>query len=73
MLPDPLEVPLMRPEEVSPFIRLGRSATYEAIARGDVPTVRIGRRVLVPTAALRRLLGIHSTTATSPSHAGVEN
>ncbi len=35
---------------------LGRSATYDAIRRGDVPSVRIGRRILVPRAALERLL-----------------
>lgn len=38
---------------------LGRSAVYEAAARGDVPTVDTGgRKKPVPTAKLRRLLGI---------------
>ena len=35
---------------------LGRNATYEAIARGDIPSVRIGKRILVPVKALERLL-----------------
>jgi hypothetical protein len=35
---------------------LGKSATYDAAMRGDIPTLRIGRRIVVPTAALRRLL-----------------
>lgn len=35
---------------------LGRKAAYEAAKRGDIPTIRIGRRVLVPLAALERML-----------------
>lgn len=39
-------------------VGLGRSATYDAAARGDIPTIRLGRRIVVPTASLRRLLGM---------------
>jgi hypothetical protein len=35
---------------------LGRSATYEAVRRGDIPVIHLGRRLVVPTAALRRML-----------------
>ena len=35
---------------------LGRNAAYEAVARGDIPSVRIGKRLLVPRAALDRML-----------------
>ena len=35
---------------------LGRKAAYEAARRGDIPTIRIGRRILVPLIALERLL-----------------
>jgi hypothetical protein len=35
---------------------LGRIASYEAARRGDFPTVKIGRLVKVPTAALRSIL-----------------
>jgi excisionase family DNA binding protein len=39
--------------------RLGvsRGVAYLAAARGEIPTIRIGRRLLVPRAALDRLLG----------------
>jgi excisionase family DNA binding protein len=39
--------------------RLGisRALAYEAAQRGELPVCRIGRRVLVPRAALLRLLG----------------
>lgn len=35
---------------------LGRALTYAAIRRGDLPHVRIGNRILVPTDALDWLL-----------------
>lgn len=38
------------------MLGLGRNATYDAAARGEIPTIRIGRRLLVPRAALERML-----------------
>lgn len=35
---------------------IGRAATYEAARRKEIPTIRIGRRILVPKAALERML-----------------
>ena len=43
-------------EEAGDLLDLGRSGAYEAVRRGDIPTVRIGRRILVPKAALDRML-----------------
>jgi excisionase family DNA binding protein len=57
-LPDPRAVPTLRVEEVATILRTGRSATYEAVRRGEIPSIRVGRRLLVPTAALARLLGL---------------
>lgn len=53
--PDPETRPLLRPEELIPFIpQMKRSALYEAISRGEIPSLKIGRRLYVPTAAVRR-------------------
>ncbi len=38
------------------LLGLSRSLMYEAIRTGEVPSVRIGRRILIPKAALNRLL-----------------
>jgi len=38
------------------ILGLGRNATYKAVNNGQIPVVRIGRRLLVPRAALDRLL-----------------
>lgn len=35
---------------------LGRSSAYDAARRGDLPTIRIGRRLVVPLRQLRNLL-----------------
>lgn len=37
---------------------LGRNSAYAAAQSGQIPTLRIGRRILVPTAPLRRMLGL---------------
>lgn len=41
---------------------IGRNQAYEAVRRGEIPSVKIGKRILVPTAALDRLLGIDMNT-----------
>jgi len=35
---------------------LGRNATYAAVHRGEIPVLKIGGRLLVPTVALNRML-----------------
>ncbi len=49
--------PTVTADETAEILRLGRNSTYEGIANGEIPSIRVGRRVLVPTASLRRLLG----------------
>ena len=43
-------------EEVASLLRISRGSAYEAARRGEIPTIRIGRRLLVPTDALDKLL-----------------
>ena len=42
--------------EAARLLGIGRSLAYEAANRGEIPTIRIGDRVLVPMAALKRML-----------------
>jgi excisionase family DNA binding protein len=49
--------------ETAKLLRIGRNVAYEAIARGEIPSIRVGRRVLVPIARLRRLLDGEPATA----------
>jgi excisionase family DNA binding protein len=43
-------------EEVGKLLGIGRNQAYDAAKRGDFPTIRIGKRLLVPKAALDRML-----------------
>ena len=42
--------------EVGKMLGLGRSSVYEAVRTGQIPSITIGRRILIPRAALERLL-----------------
>jgi excisionase family DNA binding protein len=45
-------------EEAARLLGVSRGVGYEAARRGDLPTIRLGRRLLVPKIALERMLGI---------------
>ena len=42
--------------EAAKILGIGRNQAYEAARRGEIPTIKIGRRILVPLAALERKL-----------------
>jgi excisionase family DNA binding protein len=42
--------------EAALMLRISRGAAYEAAKRKEIPSIRIGRRLLVPLAALERML-----------------
>jgi len=42
--------------EAGQVLGLSRNAAYDAAKRGDLPVIRFGKRLLVPRAALDRLL-----------------
>ncbi len=50
-LPTVLTIP-----ETAKILRIGRNSAYEAARRGQIPTVKIGKRLLVPRKALEHLL-----------------
>ena len=50
-------------------LRVGRNSAYEAARRGELPAVRIGRRLLVPRLALERLLSGDRGDADGQHHA----
>ncbi len=43
--------------EAAEILRIGRNSAYEAARSGQIPTVRIGRKILVPKAQLAKLVG----------------
>jgi excisionase family DNA binding protein len=54
--PSPLESRVKTLSEVALLLRISRGSAYEAARRKEIPTIRIGRRLLVPSDALERLL-----------------
>ena len=49
---------LLKVEQASALMGISRSAAYRAAAAGDLPSVRFGCRLYVPTARLLELLGL---------------
>jgi excisionase family DNA binding protein len=51
---DPLaQLPeLLKVREAAAILRVGRNQLYAAVARGEVPAIRIGRTIRIPKAAL---------------------
>jgi excisionase family DNA binding protein len=43
--------------EAGQLLGLGRNAAYDAAKRGDIPTIKMGRLLRVPKAALHMLVG----------------
>lgn len=44
-------------EETAQLLGIGRTAAYEAARRGELPTRRIGKRIVIPVALLLNWLG----------------
>lgn len=55
-LPDPATQPTITVDELGELMGVSRSTAYESVRNGEIPSIRLGRRILVPTAAVRRLL-----------------
>lgn len=43
-------------EEAAKELGLGKNAAYEGVRTEQIPSIRIGRRILVPRVALDRML-----------------
>lgn len=52
--------PTVTVEQAGQMLGISRRSAYRAAARGDLPTLRLGRRLIVPTARLLELLGMPS-------------
>ncbi len=66
----------MTVEQAGALLGISRRSACRAAAAGYIPTIRLGRRILVPTATLYRMLGIRPTRDAdkdaSPHQSGVE-
>jgi hypothetical protein len=53
-----LDRPTCNVEEYRQIVPGSRNATYDAIKRGEIPSIRVGRRIHVLTAPLKAKLGL---------------
>ena len=60
-VPDPRTTPTMHVEQAAELLHVSRASAYKAVANGEIPSIRIGKRILVPTAALLDLLGLRAS------------
>ncbi|MET8142675.1 helix-turn-helix domain-containing protein [Sphaerisporangium sp. NPDC005288] len=57
-LPNPKTEPTISVPRAGEILGLSRDGAYDAAARGEIPTLRFGRRLVVPTAHLLAMLGL---------------
>lgn len=60
-----MEKLLLRPTEVAETLGIGRSKTYELLASGGLPSIRIGTSVRVPADSLRRWIDDQAASGAS--------
>ena len=49
--------------ETAYLLGLSRNSTYQGVQSGAIPSIRVGKRILVPKAALDRMLECGGTNA----------
>jgi hypothetical protein len=55
--------PLISVAQACELLGVGRASGYRAAATGDLPTIRWNRRLYVPTARLRAMVGLEGERA----------
>jgi excisionase family DNA binding protein len=50
------ERPVLTVSEAAELLGVSRAFGYELIARGDLPAVRLGRRIMIPRVGIQRII-----------------
>lgn len=58
-----MTLPMVDLVDTSVVLGVGRSCAYAAAEKGDIPSVRIGNKLRVPTSALREMLKLPQAPA----------
>ena len=54
---------LLKPSEVTQILGIGRSLVYDLIAQKEIPSIRLGRCIRVPSESLRQWISEQETKA----------
>lgn len=57
-------------EQAAAILGIGRNAAYDAVKQGSIPSIRIGGRIVVPTAPVRVMLGLEAPASINPASGG---
>ncbi len=57
-LPDPRTEPTLSVERAGEILNLSRTSAYAGVRSGEIPSIKVGKRILVPTARLLDMLGL---------------
>jgi excisionase family DNA binding protein len=52
--------PILTVEQTAKLLGISRGLAFAAVRSGDIPSIRIGRRILVPRDRLRQMLGVEN-------------
>ena len=58
-------------EEAAGMLRISRGLAYEMVRSGHLPSIRLGRRLLVPRSALESMLGNPGKPRSEPGAADI--
>jgi excisionase family DNA binding protein len=56
MHPEPLHRRTFTVREAAQVLGIGRDATYAAVQAGTIPSIRVGRRIVIPREAIGHIL-----------------
>ena len=51
------ESPVMTVEEAAEVLRISRNSAYEAVKRGEIPSMRFGRLIRISRAVISKMVG----------------
>lgn len=63
--PEAQEELVLTVDEAAKALRISRGLAFIAVRDGTLPSIRIGRRILIPRGALQTLLGVDTPVDTS--------
>lgn len=67
-LPKPEDQPLLTTREAAEHLGTNQNAIYNRIRQGEIPCIRFGGRIFIPTAELRRILLIDVEPPVTGAH-----
>lgn len=59
---DPATQPTISVDEFAHLVGIARSTAFAAVKAGEIPSIRFGKRIRIPTAAVRRMLELDESS-----------